>query len=60
VVIRWGDPVVPGAPKFNVYQQSLDAQLKQFGYNNDFVAVLPLDKKATRALLICNHEYTGA
>ncbi len=59
VVIRWGDPVVPGAPKFDVRNQSLAAQLKQFGYNNDFVAVLPLDKKANRALLVCNHEYTN-
>ncbi|GIF65612.1 hypothetical protein Ais01nite_36470 [Asanoa ishikariensis] len=59
VVIRWGDPVVPGAPEFDVRNQSLAAQLKQFGYNNDFVAVLPLDKKANRALLVCNHEYTN-
>ena len=59
VVIRWGDPVVPGAPKFDVRNQTVKAQLKQFGYNNDFVAVLPLDKKGNRALLVCNHEYTN-
>ncbi|MEU0553380.1 PhoX family phosphatase [Dactylosporangium sp. NPDC006015] len=59
VVIKWGDEVVPGAPRFNVAKQSADAQSKQFGYNNDFVAVLPLDRRGERALLVCNHEYTN-
>ncbi|MFC0526784.1 PhoX family protein [Phytohabitans kaempferiae] len=59
VVIRWGDPVVPGAPAFNLNRQTVHAQSKQFGYNNDFVAVLPLDKKGDRALLVVNHEYTN-
>lgn len=57
VVARWGDPVLPGAPPFDVRRQSAAAQKKQFGYNNDFVAVLPLDNQ--RALLVCNHEYTN-
>jgi uncharacterized protein len=51
VVARWGDPVLPGAPSFDVRRQSAAAQKKQFGYNNDFVAVLPLDNQ--RALLVC-------
>ncbi|MET7394805.1 PhoX family phosphatase [Dactylosporangium sp. NPDC005572] len=59
VVIKWGDEVVPGAPRFNVAKQTADAQSKQFGYNNDFVAVLPLDRRGERALLVCNHEYTN-
>ncbi|WP_327007019.1 PhoX family phosphatase [Dactylosporangium sp. NBC_01737] len=59
VVIRWGDEVVPGAPRFNIAKQTADAQAKQFGYNNDFVAVLPLDRRGERALLVCNHEYTN-
>lgn len=59
VVIRWGDEVVPGAPRFNIAKQSAEAQSKQFGYNNDFVAVLPLDRRGERALLVCNHEYTN-
>ena len=29
----------------------------QFGYNNDYVGVLPLDRQ--HALLVCNHEYTN-
>ncbi|WP_433117041.1 PhoX family protein [Micromonospora sp. CA-246542] len=59
VVIKWGDPVLPGAPTFDLHHQSAAAQSKQFGYNNDFVGVLPLDKQGRRALLVVNHEYTN-
>jgi secreted PhoX family phosphatase len=58
VVVRWGDEVVPGAPAFDVYKQSAERQKRQFGYNNDFVGVLPLHGK-DRALLVCNQEYTN-
>ncbi|MGN9774715.1 PhoX family protein [Micromonospora sp. H33] len=57
VVIRWGDEVVPGAPEFNLHHQTAAAQAEQFGYNNDFVGVLPLGRN--RALLVVNHEYTN-
>ncbi|HEY8534111.1 MAG TPA: PhoX family phosphatase [Micromonospora sp.] len=57
VVIRWGDPVLPGAPEFDLHHQTAERQSQQFGYNNDFVAVLPLDQP-DRALLVVNHEYT--
>ncbi|SCL44334.1 PhoX family protein [Micromonospora eburnea] len=57
VVIKWGDPVVPGAPAFELHGQTAAAQAMQFGYNNDFVGVLPIDRK--RALLVVNHEYTN-
>jgi len=59
VVIRWGDPVLPGAPRFDVHRQTAARQSQQFGYNNDFVGVLPLDRRGTRALLVVNHEYTN-
>ncbi|GAA4957300.1 PhoX family protein [Actinoplanes utahensis] len=59
VVIRWGDPVEPGAPKFDVDKQTAAAQSKQFGYNNDFVGVLPIPGRSDRALLVVNHEYTN-
>ncbi|MET8039572.1 PhoX family phosphatase [Micromonospora sp. NPDC005215] len=59
VVIKWGDPVLPGAPEFDLHHQSAAAQSRQFGYNNDFVGVLPLDKQGRRALLVVNHEYTN-
>ncbi|MEV0895559.1 PhoX family phosphatase [Actinoplanes sp. NPDC049802] len=59
VVIRWGDPVEPGAPAFDVDNQTAAAQSKQFGYNNDFVGVIPIPGERDRALLVVNHEYTN-
>jgi hypothetical protein len=57
VVIRWGEPVERNAPDFDFDNQSASAQRKQFGYNCDFIAVLPLNGE-DRALLVVNHEYT--
>ena len=57
VVIRWGDPILPGAPAFDVDHQTARKQSAQFGFNNDFLAVLPLG--GDRALLVSNHEYTN-
>ncbi|MEU4160816.1 PhoX family phosphatase [Actinoplanes sp. NPDC026670] len=59
VVIRWGDPVLPGAPAFDLNAQTAAKQSAQFGYNNDFLGVLPLGGDGTRALLVSNHEYTN-
>ncbi|AVT31220.1 phosphatase [Plantactinospora sp. BC1] len=59
VVIRWGDPVLPDAPGLDVHRQTAARQSQQFGYNNDFVGVLPLDRSGERALLVVNHEYTN-
>lgn len=56
VVIRWGDPVEAHAPRFDAYAQTPEAQATQFGYNNDYVGVLPLTGRS--ALLVTNHEYT--
>jgi secreted PhoX family phosphatase len=58
VVIRWGDPVVPGAPEFDFENQTAEAQAAQFGYNNDFCGLLPLRGAGERYLMFCNHEYT--
>ncbi|MET0426046.1 MAG: PhoX family phosphatase [Actinoplanes sp.] len=57
VVIRWGDPILPGAPAFDLHRQTARRQEQQFGFNNDFVGVLPLGDD--RALLVVNHEYTN-
>jgi secreted PhoX family phosphatase len=56
LVIAWGDPVVPGAPRFAVDRQTPEAAAQQFGYNCDYVGVL--QTSATTALLVVNHEYT--
>ncbi|CRK60633.1 Putative phosphatase [Alloactinosynnema sp. L-07] len=56
VVIRWGDPVLPGAPAFDFDNQTAAAQAKQFGYNNDFCGLVELCDN--RYLMVSNHEYT--
>ncbi|MGM1065017.1 PhoX family protein [Saccharothrix sp. Mg75] len=58
VVIRWGDPVLPGAPAFDFDRQTAAAQAKQFGFNNDFCGLVPLDGPGERWLMVSNHEYT--
>ena len=58
VLIAWGDKVVPGAPTFDVSNQTPEAAQKQFGYNNDYVGVVDIPGETNRALLVCNHEYT--
>ncbi|MEC3981536.1 PhoX family protein [Amycolatopsis sp. H20-H5] len=58
VVIRWGDAVEAGAPKFDFRKQTAAGQAKQFGYNNDFVGLIPQDPLGIRNLLVVNHEYT--
>ncbi|WP_440901055.1 PhoX family protein [Actinosynnema sp.] len=58
VVIRWGDPLFPDAPEFDFDHQTAAAQARQFGFNNDFAALLPLDQRELTGLLVVNHEYT--
>ncbi|MFD5424894.1 PhoX family protein [Streptomyces sp. NPDC127084] len=57
VVIRWGEPILRGAPAFDPDRQSARAQAGQFGYNNDFLSLLPL-REYGRQVLVANHEYT--
>ncbi|MBY0335227.1 MAG: PhoX family phosphatase, partial [Acetobacteraceae bacterium] len=62
VVIRWGDPVLPGAPPFDPSNLTAAAQAMQFGANNDFLAVLPPERGGRvtdRAILWANHEYSS-
>lgn len=58
IVIRWGDPILRGAPAFDPDNQTAKAQAAQFGYNNDYMAVLDVPHERNRQLLVVNHEYT--
>lgn len=61
VLLRWGDPLFPDAPEFDPMNQTPEKQARQFGYNNDYIGLVPLpdsDDTSRRALLVVNHEYT--
>lgn len=58
VVIRWGDPVLPGAPQWDLNKQTPEAAAQQFGFNGDFAELLPIQGQENRWLLVSNHEYT--
>ncbi len=59
-LVRWGDPIVKGAPAFDVLAQTEASQAGQFGYNCDYLDLIPLDgERGTRAVLVANHEYTN-
>jgi len=63
VLIGWGDPLFADSPAFDVSRQTGATQAKQFGYNCDYIAFLPLpaaEGGAERGLLCVNHEYTDA
>jgi secreted PhoX family phosphatase len=59
VLIRWGDPLVAGAPEFDPNAQTAEKQKLQFGYNNDFIGYFPIDGSSEHGLLGVNHEYTN-
>ncbi|MFC6633114.1 PhoX family protein [Microbulbifer taiwanensis] len=72
VLLRWGDPIIAGAGPFDPATLTAAEQERRFGYNNDFIAFMPLDSEAApgegerhsqsrsseRGLLCVNHEYT--
>jgi secreted PhoX family phosphatase len=68
-LIRWGDPILPGGRAFDPAAQSPEQQKLQFGYNVDYLDILPENpalvqsmvetRRGTRGLLVSNHEYTN-
>lgn len=62
-IIRWGDPLFADSPSFDPMAQSETSQLKQFGYNNDYLGFVALEAGPNgepRGLLCVNHEYVSS
>lgn len=62
VLIRWGDPLLTGAPIFDPRGQSAATQLRQFGFNNDYIGFVPLpfgSGNSEHGLLRINREYSN-
>ncbi|MEM6745057.1 MAG: PhoX family phosphatase [Pseudomonadota bacterium] len=57
VLLRWGDPITADGAPFDPQDQSAEKQLKQFGYNNDYVGYAEIEPG--RGMLCVNHEYTN-
>jgi uncharacterized protein len=58
-ILRWGDPLFANSPDFDPDAPDGRAQELQFGYNNDFLAIMDIDRLGRSALLCCNHEFTN-
>ncbi len=57
-LIRWGDPLFSTAPTFDFAAQSPQAQAGQFGYNSDYLDIVP-DPSGKTGVLVNNHEYVN-
>jgi uncharacterized protein len=58
-ILRWGDPLFADSPDFAPGSPNAAAQALQFGYNNDFLAIMDIDRSGRSALLCCNYEFTN-
>jgi len=62
-VLSWGDALVDSISPFDPKTLDASAQQKRFGYNNDYIAYMPLsegEKASQHGLLCVNHEYTNS
>jgi secreted PhoX family phosphatase len=62
VLLRWGDALFADSPAFDPKTLDGAAAERQFGYNNDFTAFLPLPLGSTSSdhgLLLVSHEYAA-
>ena len=62
LVIRWGDKLFEDSPDFDPENQTAAAQARQFGYNNDYIGFIEMERsgdRVTRGILCVNHEYTS-
>lgn len=62
VLLRWGDGLFDDSLPFDPAHPHADAQARQFGFNNDYTAFMPLPKgseNSSHGLLCVNHEYTN-
>lgn len=58
MILRWGDALWTDSPAFDPGTADPAAAARQFGYNNDYTAILPHPSgDADRLLLVVNHEY---
>ena len=57
-IIRWGDPLFADSPAFDPQNQTYESQKAQFGFNNDYLDIIP-DRGGRTGVLVCNHEYTN-
>ncbi|MGD7001449.1 PhoX family protein [Corynebacterium halotolerans] len=58
VLIAWGDPVIEGAPEFDIDNQTPEAAAQQFGFNNDFAGLVEHPEDDNRLVYVCSHEYS--
>src|SRR5262245_4239387 len=62
ILLRWGDPLWSDGPQFDAASMTAAGQHRQLGYNNDFLAFMPLpmgSQNSDHGLLCINHEYTN-